>query len=102
MRLRILACSGALALALLAAQVPAVSASKPGSGASTGTGRVFFPNPVASLQKQNLTDQNDADYAALQPAYRNVTLTNLDGSGYLRGDWADIIAETGATIASSR
>jgi zinc metalloprotease ZmpB len=100
MRLRILACSGALALALLAAQVPAVSASKPGSGASTGTGRVFFPNPVASLQKQNLTDQNDADYAALQPAYRNVMLTNLDGSGYLRGDWADIIGETGAPAYS--
>ena len=33
---------------------------------------------------------------ALQPAYRIVTLTNLDGSGYLRGDWANIRSETGA------
>jgi hypothetical protein len=47
------------------------------------------------LQNQSLTDQNDADYTALQPAYRNVTLTNLDGSGYLRGDWANITSETG-------
>src|SRR5215216_7339949 len=95
MRLRVLARAGALALVLLATQVPAASASKPGPGASTGTGQVFFPNPVASLQDQSLTDQNDADYAALQPAYRIVTLTNLDGSGYLRGDWANVISETG-------
>ena len=95
MRLQFLARAGALALALLAIQAPAVSASKPGPGGSTGTGQVFFPNPVASLQNQSLTDQNDADYAALQPAYRNVTLTNLDGSGYLNGDWANVRNETG-------
>jgi len=80
---------------LLAANVPIAGATKPGPGTSTGTGRVFFPNPVASLQNQSLTDQNDADYAALQPAYRNVPLTNLDGSGYLNGDWANIRSETG-------
>jgi hypothetical protein len=56
---------------------------------------VFYPNPVASLQDQTLTDQKDADYAALQPAYKIVTLTNLDGSGYLRGDWATVTSETG-------
>jgi hypothetical protein len=56
---------------------------------------VFFPNPVAYLQDQSLTDQKDADYPALQPAYFTVTLTNLDGSGYLRGDWANIVSETG-------
>src|SRR3954453_12322868 len=95
MKLRSLAHAGALALALLAIQVPAASAAKPGPGPSTGAGRVFFPNPVAYLQNQSLTDQNDADYAALQPAYRTVTLTNLDGSGYLHGDWASIVSETG-------
>jgi hypothetical protein len=79
---------------------PTVFAAKPGSGSSTGTGQVFFPNPVASLQDQTLTDQNDADYPALQPAYRMVTLTNLDGSGYLRGDWANITSETGAPAYS--
>jgi hypothetical protein len=72
-----------------------VLAAKPGPGLSTGQGRVFFPNPVASLQDQNLTDQDDADYPELQPAYHIVTLTNLDGSGYLRGDWANVTSSTG-------
>jgi len=85
---------------LLAVVASTALASKPGSGKSTGTGQVFFPNPVASLQDQSLTDQKDADYAALQPAYRIVTLTNLDGSGYLRGDWANVTSETGAPAYS--
>ncbi len=72
-----------------------IVAAKPGSGSSEGSGRVFFPNPVAQLQDQSLTDQKDRDYAALQPAYQIVTLTNLDGSGYLVGDWANIRGETG-------
>jgi hypothetical protein len=61
---------------------------------------VFLPNPVADLQDQSLTDQKDADYPALQPAYHGVTLTNLDGSGYLRGDWANIVTETGSPAYS--
>jgi len=69
-------------------------ATRPGGG-DTAAGTVFLPNPVADLQDQSLTDQKDADYAALAPAYHRVTLTNLDGSGYLRGDWATIVSETG-------
>ena len=81
---------------LTAAAILSVALFVPSAGAgATGTGRVFFPNPVAQLQDQTLTDQKDADYAALQAAYRNVTLTNLDGSGYLVGDWANVISETG-------
>src|SRR5512132_2456696 len=76
-------------------------AARPGSGSSTGTGRVFFPNPVASLQDQTLTDQKDADYPALQPAYVEVTLTNLDGSGFLSGDWANIHSSTGPLAYSA-
>ncbi len=76
-------------------------AAKPGPGTSTGTGRVFFPNPVAQLQDQTLTDQNDADYAALQPAYVEVELTNLDGSGNLIGDWANIRSSTGPLAYSA-
>src|SRR5581483_2707820 len=86
-------------IALVAVVVAAVAAgaalAKGPSGSSTGTGTVFFPNPVAQLQDESLTDQKDADYAALQPAYRNVTLTNLDGSGTLTGDWAQVVSETG-------
>jgi zinc metalloprotease ZmpB len=89
--LALLAC----ALVALTAAPAATSKSKPPDGGgsspgSTGTGRVFFPNPVALLDNQSLADQDDADYEALQPAYRVVTLTNLDGSGQLRGDWADV------------
>ena len=82
----------ALAVAVLAG---VAGAAKPGPGTTTGTGRVFYPNPVATLQDQTLTDQRDADYAALQPAYRLVTLTNLDGSGTLTGDYANIRSNTG-------
>lgn len=87
--------AGAGALTILGLLVSVAAAGKPGPGTSTGQGRVFFPNPVASLQDQSLTDQKDADYAALQPAYRIVTLTNLDGSGNLNGDWATVVSETG-------
>jgi len=88
----------AVAVALVAT-VAAVAANPP-SGSSTGSGRVFLPNPVAELQDQSLTDQKDADYAALQPAYHTVTLTNLDGSGYLSGDWANVVSETGSPAYS--
>jgi hypothetical protein len=66
-----------------------------GSNSSTGIGTVFLPNPVAALQDQTLSDRKDADYPALAPAYHDVTLTNLDGSGHLRGDWANIVSATG-------
>lgn len=89
-----------ISLAILAVFASTALASKPGPGTSTGTGQVFLPNPVAALQDQTLTDQKDADYAALQPAYHIVTLTNLDGSGYLRGDWANVRSETGAPAYS--
>jgi hypothetical protein len=91
----------ALAVAVLAAlTATAAWAAQPGPGTSTGTGRVFFPNPVAQLRNENLTDQKDADYAALQPAYKTVTLTDLDGSGFLRGRWANVVSETGSPAYS--
>lgn len=88
-----LACLFALATMSL---VPLGAAARPApTGGRTGIGRVFFPNPVAQLQNQSLTDQKDANYPALAPAYTDVTLTNLDGSGFLRGDWANVVSETG-------
>ena len=95
MKLRSVLGSGFLVVVLLVTMTGSVLAGKGGPGTSTGTGQVFLPNPVAYLQDQTLTDQKDADYAALQSAYKIVTLTNLDGSGYLRGDWANIRGETG-------
>ena len=83
----------ALAAAFVA--IPSAWGTKPPAGSSTGTGRVFLPNPVADLQNESLTDQKDADYPALQAAYHTVRLTNLDGTGYLCGDWACVYSETG-------
>jgi zinc metalloprotease ZmpB len=85
----------ALLALLMLATASAAFATKPGSGSSTGQARVFVPNPVQDLGNQSLTDQKDADYPALQPAYRTVGLTDLDGSGFLRGKWATIVSETG-------
>jgi hypothetical protein len=82
-------------LPVIAAVVLAGVASGGSSAGSTGTGTVFLPNPVADLQNESLTDQKDADYAALQPAYHDVTLTDLDGSGTLTGRWAQVVSETG-------
>ena len=84
-----------LAAVLALATSSAALAAKPGSGSSTGTARVFVPNPVQDLGDQTLTDQKDADYAALHDAYHVVPLTNLDGSGFLSGDYATIVTSTG-------
>src|SRR5262245_13501949 len=86
---------GVLSLCALASLAGTAGAGKPPPGNSIGTGTVFLPNPVAALQNQQLTDQKDADYPALQPAYHDVTLTNLDGTGFLVGDWAQVVSETG-------
>jgi hypothetical protein len=101
MKLRSFFGAGLVVLILLAIASSTALAAKSGPGTSTGTGQVFFPNPVAYLQDQSLTDQKDADYPALQPAYVTVSLTNLDGSGYLRGDWVNIRSETGPAAFST-
>lgn len=50
---------------------------------ATGTGRVFYPNPVVTLRTYNLTvDTHFADYA-----YRHVSLPRLRKSGYLTGKY---------------
>lgn len=61
-----------------------------------GTGQVFTPNPVATLQDSTLRDQDDTNYAALAAAYRTVTLHDLDGSGYLRGPYVDASSKNSA------
>src|SRR5262249_17672694 len=75
-------------------------AAKPGSGSSTGVGSVFVSNPVQSLGDETLTDQTDSDAAVPAAPYHDVTLTNLDGSGFLRGDYANVVTETGGPAYS--
>jgi hypothetical protein len=83
------------ALAATAVLAAAADAAKSGPGTSTGTGSVFVSNPVQSLGDESLTDQKDSDAAVPSAAYYHVALTNLDGSGFLRGDYANIVSETG-------
>ncbi|MCW2605388.1 MAG: bacillolysin [Frankiales bacterium] len=65
------------------------------AASTTAPATVFAPNPVAQLQDQTLTDQKDADYPALQRAYVTRTLSHLDGSGFLHGDYAYVDSGTG-------
>jgi hypothetical protein len=80
---------------LVIATATSAMAAKPGPGSSTGAGSVFVSNPVQSLGDESLTDQKDADAAVPAAAYHDVTLTNLDGSGFLSGDYATVVSETG-------
>jgi len=86
----------ALSLAALAATTVAVpaSAAKP-AGPTTGSGTVFSINPVQSTGNQNLADNNDADGPEFASAYKRVVLTDLDGTGYLDGKWANVRSTTG-------
>src|SRR3954453_17565888 len=93
MRVRVLFSVGVLVGVVSLAAV--ASAGKIGEGGSTGSGQVFVSNPVQSLGDESLTDQKDSDAAVPAAAYRTVTLTNLDGSGFLRGDYANIYSSTG-------
>jgi zinc metalloprotease ZmpB len=56
---------------------------------------VFWVNPVQSSGDESLTDRKDSATAVPAADYRTVTLTGLDGSGYLRGQWANVVSETG-------
>src|ERR1041385_3222456 len=93
MRIKILL--GLLVLVAAVALVAVAGAGKPGPGISTGSAQVFMPNPVQSLGDESLTDQKDADSAVPAAAYHTVQLTNLDGSGFLRGDYANVYSSTG-------
>jgi zinc metalloprotease ZmpB len=93
--LRRMLLTAGLALIASAVLVTVAVAAKPGPGSSTGRAAVFVSNPVEDLGNQNLTDQKDSASAVPAAAYHTVTLTDLDGSGFLRGRWAEIIGETG-------
>jgi zinc metalloprotease ZmpB len=77
------------------------SAHKPGNGSSTGIGQVFKVNPVQSSGNQDLTDMKDSDAAVPLSEYAQVQLRNLDGSGYLRGKWANVQSSTGTPAFST-
>jgi hypothetical protein len=67
---------------------------------TTGQGRLFVPNAIVALRDDTIRDRKDADYPKLQAAYSVRSLTNLDGSGYLRGDYADVRGSSGRAFES--
>ena len=89
----------ALAAVAVAGLVGALSGS-PASGAGAPQGAVFAVNPVQSSGNQGLTDNKDSATAVPTSEYKSVALTNLDGSGYLRGDWANVVSETGKPVSA--
>ena len=96
----------AIALCLAASTTTlAIAVSAGPVSAATAPGQVFAPNPVADLGIQTLTDQKDADYFSADPslarAYHRVTLTDLDGSGTLTGDYAKVVSETGKAATNT-
>ncbi|MGH3387944.1 MAG: M4 family metallopeptidase [Actinomadura sp.] len=89
---RRLALAAAIAIPLTGA-MPAAADTATSGGTATGT--VFYPSPVQQLGDETLIDDKDADYAALAPAYRTVSLTDLDGSGALSGRYVTVKSATG-------
>ncbi len=87
----------AVGLAALAGALVA----QPAAGAGSATGSVFFINPVQSTGIQTLVDDNDSATSVPAQAYRTVTLPALDGSGYLVGQWANVLSETGPRAYSA-
>ncbi|SFC77173.1 Fungalysin metallopeptidase (M36) [Nocardioides terrae] len=94
--------AGALACAAITAGATApAGATKPGSGSATGTARIFMVNPVQSSGDQSLADAKDSATSVPQSQYVDVPLTHLDGSGYLRGDYAVVESSTGTPAFST-
>ncbi len=56
---------------------------------AVGKGRVFVPNPVVTLDRDDLFDLKDGDQALFDPAYRTVQLKDLEPGGFLKGPYVD-------------
>ena len=86
--------TASLAIAVPAA-APLALAKQP-TGCTTAEALVFMPNPVVSSGSYaGLEDNKDADSAALDAQRVSVQLTGLDGSGFLHGQYAYVVTETG-------
>jgi len=66
-----------------------------------GSGKVFNPNPVATLQNESLTDNGNRDSAAFAAAYQSVTLTQLtSGLTTLKGLYANNVSSSAVTSST--
>jgi hypothetical protein len=93
----VLAAATIASLAIAAPVAPLVATAKQPTGCTTATGMVFMPNPVVTNGGSwaGLADNKDADSPLLDSLRVQVSLTGLDGSGFLHGQYAYIVTETG-------
>jgi Zn-dependent metalloprotease len=56
---------------------------------TAGRGLAFFPNPVVTLDRDDLSDRKDRDQSVFKNAYRPVVLNDLMPGGYLKGPYVD-------------
>jgi len=56
-----------------------------------GKGKVFKPNPVVTLNRDDLLDYADTNDVILSKAYKTVVLKDLDQSGFLAGPYVDTV-----------
>lgn len=54
-----------------------------------GRGIVFRPNPVVTLNRDDLFDEKDRDQSVFDKAYRTVKLKELESGGNLKGPYVD-------------
>jgi Zn-dependent metalloprotease len=66
-----------------------------------GTGKVFEPNAVVALQNESLVDNKNKDSTVFAPAYKTVTLTQLNGSGNLIGAYANNVSKRPVSSATN-
>ncbi|HJP88967.1 MAG TPA: hypothetical protein VJ850_08040 [Candidatus Limnocylindrales bacterium] len=94
---RALAASLIASLAIAAPVAPLVASAKQPTGCTTATAMVYLPNPVVANggSYAGLEDNKDADSPLLDSLRVQVTLTGLDGSGFLRGQYAYVVSNTG-------
>lgn len=68
---------------------------------ANGTGDVFDPNPVQTLDDHSLNDSNDSNASVPSSEYFTKSLLDLDGTGYLQGTYCSTSPTSNRTNESS-
>ncbi len=66
-----------------------------------GKGIVFIPNPVVTLDRDDLFDEVDTEQDVFKKAYKTVVLNDLETGGYLKGPYVDTTNTPNAAKSSS-
>ncbi|MCX9009874.1 MAG: M36 family metallopeptidase [Candidatus Methanoperedens sp.] len=66
-----------------------------------GKGRVFVPNPVVTLNRDDLLDEADKDQDIFKKSYKTVMLKDLEPGGYLKGPYVDTTDTPNSAMCSN-